>query len=201
MTVTTPATSEQQPVPRPDPNGILAAALDAGTVEQASAVLPSTRRVVSVPVFTREETFWTDPPARGMAAIPNKPLYAFEGAPHYPELLIVRLLEGAGWGAAWRKTWNGVAYWRDVNETVEPGPMALSIVEQITRQAGYEGPWDIIAWRDRQLRILASRPAGGQPITAYMADWLDSALRMGVPIGCFAVVAHHAPRQRPPRRR
>jgi hypothetical protein len=119
----------------------------------------------------------------------------------YPELLVVRLLERAGWGAAWRKTWNGVSYWRDVNETVEPAPLAMSIVNQITRQAGYEGSWDIVAWKDRELRLLASRSAGGQRVSAYMADWLDAAMRMGVPVGCFGVVEHESPRARPPRRR
>jgi hypothetical protein len=34
-----------------------------------------------------------------------------------------------------------------------------------------------------------------------MADWLDTALRMGLPLGCFAVVEHQAPRPKPARRR
>jgi hypothetical protein len=171
----------------------LARALHSASVEHAAAVLPSSRQVVSVPVYVRREILWTGEAPRGLGAIPYKRLYAFEGDPLYPELLVVRLLERAGWGAAWRKTWNGVSYWRDVNETVEPGPLAMSIVEQITRQAGYEGSWDIVAWRDRELRLLASRPAGGQRVSAYMADWLDAAMRMGVPAGCFAVVEHDAP--------
>ena len=179
----------------------MAAALGAATVEQATAILPSTRRAVQVPVYIRHETHWTDEAPRGLGAIPNKTVYELDGAPIYPELLVVRLLERAGWGAAWRKTWNGVAYWRDLNETVEPGPLALSIIGQVTRQAGYEGSWDIVAWRDRELRLMCSRPAGGQRVSAYMADWLDAALRMGLPIGCFGVVEHEAPRRNPVRRR
>ena len=183
------------------PSASLGVALHADSIEQAAAVLPSSRQVVSVPVYVRHETPWTGEAPRQLGAIPGKRLYAHDGAPFYPELLVVRLLERAGWGAAWRKTWNGVSYWRDVNEAVEPGALALSIVGQITRQAGYEGSWDILAWRDRELRLLASRPAGGQRVSAYMADWLDAAMRMGVPSGCFAVVEHEAPRQRPVRRR
>lgn len=171
----------------------LARALHAVSVEHASAILPFSRRVVSVPVYVRREILWSGEAPRGLAAIPNRRLYAHEGAPFYPELLVVRLLERAGWGAAWRKTWNGVSYWRDVNERVEPGRLAMSIVEQITRQAGYEGSWDIVAWRDRELRLLTSRPAGGQRVSAYMSDWLGAAMGMGVPAGCFAVVEHDAP--------
>lgn len=197
MTVAVAGRTGQQP---PQPASSLADALGA-SVEQAQAVLPSTRRVVELPVYVRHETQWADAPPRELGAIPNKTIYTLDGVPIYPELLVVRLLERAGWGAAWRKTWNGVAYWRDVNETVEPGPLALSIVEQVTRQAGYEGSWDIVAWRGRELRLLSSRAAGGQRVSAYMADWLDSALRMGLPLGCFAVVEHNAPRRKPGRRR
>lgn len=182
-------------------SGPMASALEAHRVEHVTAVLPSSRRVVSVPVYVRHETTWTGEPPRELGAIPNKRLYAFEGAPLYPELVVVRLLERAGWGAAWRKTWNGAAYWRAVNEVIEPGPLALSIVSQIARQAGYEGSWDIVAWRERELRLLASRPSGGQPVSAYMADWLDAAMRLGVPVGCFGVVEHDAPRSRASRRR
>jgi hypothetical protein len=179
----------------------MALVLGASSVIEASAVLPSTRRVVQVPIYVRSETPWTGPLTRRSGAIPSKPLYTLDGEPVYPELLVVRLLERAGWGAAWRKTWNGVAYWRDVDEIVEPGPMALSIVQQVSRQAGYDGSWDIVAWRDRELRLLCSRAGGGQPVSAYMADWMDTALRMGLPLGCFAVVEHQAPRPKPVRRR
>jgi hypothetical protein len=183
------------------PGSPLAVALGASSVAEAPAVLPSTRRIVQLPVYIRAETPWTGTQARRSGPIPNKPLYTLDGQPIYPELLVVRLLERAGWGAAWRKTWNVVAYWRDVNETVEPGAMALSIVQQVCRQAGYDGSWDILAWRDRELRLLSSRAAGGQRVSAYMADWLDTALRMGLPLGCFAVVEHQVPKTRPARRR
>jgi hypothetical protein len=33
-----------------------------------------------------------------------------------------------------------------------------------------------------------------------MADWLEAALRMGIPLGCFALVEHHSV-TRPARRR
>ena len=183
------------------PDSPMAEMLGASSVIDAPAVLPSTRRVVQVPVYVRAEVPWTGPPTRRSGAIPSKPLYTLDGEPIYPELLVVRLLERAGWGAAWRKTWNGVAYWRDVDEVAEPGAMALSIVQQVSRQAGYDGSWDIVAWRDRELRLLCSRAGGGQRVSAYMADWLDTALRMGLPLGCFAVVEHQLPRPRPARRR
>lgn len=179
----------------------MAVALGASDVEFAQAVLPSTRQVVQLPIYVRHEKPWVEPAPRERVPAPGTRIFTLDGLPLAPELLVVRLLERAGWGAAWRRTWNGVAYWRDVKERVEPGPLALTIVEQVARQAGYEGAWDIVAWRGRELRLFASRAADGQRISAYMADWLDTAMRMGVPLGCFAVVEHHVPRRSPVRRR
>ena len=183
------ATVRADKSPRSD-SGPLAAALGATAVEETAVVLPSTRRVVQLPVYLRAEETWHDELPKEFAAVPNKPAYILDGAPTYPELVVVRLLEKAGWGAAWRKSWNGVAYWRDINEKVEPSALAIEIIGQVTRQAGYEGSWDIVAWRGRELRLLCSRTPGGQRVSAYMADWLDAALRMGIPLGCFAVVEH-----------
>ncbi|HSM38396.1 MAG TPA: hypothetical protein VK838_03620 [Candidatus Limnocylindrales bacterium] len=179
----------------------LTIALEATGVEQTVAVLPSTRRAVELPVYLRHETHWSNELPREFAAVPNKPAFSFDGEPLYPELVVVRLLERAGWGAALRKTWNGTAYWRGINDPVEPGPLALTIVEQISRQAGHLGQWDIVAWRGRELRLLTSRLAGGQRVTAFLSDWLDAALRLGIPLGCFAIVEHEVAKPRPVRRR
>jgi hypothetical protein len=113
--------------------------------------------------------------------------------------LIVHLLEQAGWGAAWRKNWGGTAYWRAIRDPITPPPLPLAILEQVSRQAGHDTPWDIIAWRGRELRLLVCRTDEGQRVGAYLANWLDAALRMGIPLGCFAIVQLRL--ERLPRRR
>ncbi|MGH2456497.1 MAG: hypothetical protein ACRDHD_09615, partial [Candidatus Limnocylindria bacterium] len=173
-------------------------ALAATSVEEVSVVLPSSRRPVTVPGYVRDELRWPGELPRSFDSVPNKPAFAFDGGPLYPELIVVRLLERAGWDAAWRKNWNTVAYWRDIGEPVEPSALAVAIVDQVSRQAGHMAPWDIVAWRGRELRLLVSRTSD-QRSSAYLANWLDAALRMGIPLGCFAVVEHRAdpvPRRR-----
>jgi hypothetical protein len=162
-------------------------------------ILPHDGRRVELQHYVRNESIWLAELPSEFGAIPNKVPYELDGAPLYPELLIVRLLEAAGWSAAWRKTWNGEAYWRDVRQSIEPPDTVVSVIEQISAYAGHSGQWDILAWRDRQLRLLTSRQAGGQLVSAYQAAWLSVALRTGLPISCFAVVEHRV--ARPPRRR
>lgn len=201
-----PSTKQRASAPRrPEPSPILdaplTAALGASVVMPATIHLPSSRRDVQVPAYVRTEVSWTDELPRTFAVIPNKRAYALDGLAYYPELLVVRLLERAGWGAAWRKTWGGEAYWRDINEVASPSPLALTIVEQVNRQAGHAGSWDIVAWRGRELRLLSSRRAGAERVSSFLAEWLEAALRMGIPLGCFALVEHHSATQPRPRRR
>ena len=180
-------------IPRDAPRSELAVALAPTDILEAAVDLPSRSRVL-VPIYVRREERWTGPVPATFGSVPNKEAYAFEGAPTYPELLVVKLLERGGWGAAWRKTWGGDAYWRDIRDPVSPPPLALSIIEQVSRQAGHGAPWDIVAWRDRELRLLVSRVGSGQRVSAYLANWLDAALRMGIPLGCFAIVEHRTER-------
>lgn len=177
----------------------LEAVLHATSVEEVAGVLPSTGRPVVVPGYVRHEKLWSADLPDGFNAVPNKPAYVLNGKPLYPELLVVRLLERAGWKAAWNKRWGIAAFWRDIGEAVEPPAMAVAILDQVTQQAGHLAPWDIVAWRGRELRLLVSRTGDGGRLGAYLASWLDAALRMGIPLGCFAVVEHRS--DPPPTRR
>lgn len=176
----------------------LATALGASESLIVTVDRPWPRGQAHVAVHVRQEVAWTRAFPPGFPTIPNKTAFVLDGAPAYPELLIVQLLERAGWSAAWRKNFGGLDYWRDIREPIAPPPVVLSIVEQVSRQAGHLTPWDIVAWRGRQVRFLVSRTHDGQPVGAYLANWMDAALRMGVPSACFAVVqqlAKHTPRR------
>ena len=177
----------------------MADALAPTDVLQVSVDMPSSRGPVQLPVYVRRELRWRDALPATFGAVPNKQAIAFDGAPSYPELVVVQLLERAGWSAAWRKNWGGLAYWRAIREPVELPALTLSILAQVSRQAGHDSPWDVVAWRGRELRLLVSRSDSGQRVSAYVANWLDAALRMGIPLGCFGIVEHHI--ERIPRRR
>jgi hypothetical protein len=158
--------------------------------------LPSSARRVQLPVYVRREVRWRERLPERFGAVPNKEAITLDGAPTYPELVVVRLLERGGWQAAWRKNWGGLGYWRDIREPVTLPPLPLTIIDQVSRQAGHESPWDVVAWRGRELRLLVSRMEGANRVSAYVANWIDAALRMGVPLGCFGIVEHHVDRVR-----
>jgi hypothetical protein len=168
----------------------LGLALRATSVRTVPVALQSTGRLVQVPAYLRDETRWTEPMPPTHKTIPNKPAFEFDGAALYPEFVVLRLLERGGWGAAWRKNWGGTAFWADIGQVVDPPPRALSIFDQVSAHAGGAGAWDIFAWRDREVLFILSKACGHDRITAYQARWLDTALRMGIPLACFAIVEY-----------
>jgi hypothetical protein len=168
----------------------LGVALAATSVRPMSVPLQSTGRLVQVPAYLRPEAPWTGPLPTAHKTIPNKPAFDFEGQALYPEFVVLRLLERDGWGAAWRKNWGGTAFWRDIGEVVEPPPRARAVFDQVSERAGHAGAWDIFAWRGRQVLFVESMPVGIDRVTAYQARWLDTALSMGVPLACFAIVEY-----------
>jgi len=168
----------------------LGMALRATSVRTIPVAMQSTGRLVQVPAYLRMETRWTGPLPPAHKTIPNKTALDFEGAPLYPEFVVLRLLERDGWGGAWRKNWGGTAFWRDIGQVVEPPARALSIFDQLSERAGHAGAWDIFAWRGREVLFVLSKPLGNDRITAYKARWLDTALGMGVPLACFAIVEY-----------
>lgn len=185
VTAATPAARVQ----RPQPAGMsLADALAPSDRTLMAVDLPPPRGQVAVPTYRRKEMRWKGELPTTFGSVPNKVALTFDGAPIYPELLIVQLLERSGWSAAWRKNWGGTAFWRDIRDPVTLPALPLAILEQVSRQAGHETPWDILAWRGRELRLLVSRTDEGQRVGAYLANWLDAALRMGIPLACFAIV-------------
>jgi hypothetical protein len=180
-------------------DGTLARALQADALHRVPVILPHAPWQVEIQGYVRRERVWTGELPEGFGVVPNKVPYQLDGAPHYPELLVVRLLESAGWSAAWRKTWNGLAYWRDLREPIELPDGVASALELISLNAGHSGHWELVAWRGRQLRLLTSRTSGGQLVSAYQAEWLSIARRLGIPVGCFGVIEHRVVRA--PRRR
>jgi hypothetical protein len=168
----------------------LGSALGATSVRTIPVALQSIGRGAAVSAYLRSETRWKGALPKTHMAVPNKLALEFEGVPLYPEFIVLRLLERDGWGAAWRKNWGGTAFWRQIGEVVEPSPRARSVFDQVSARAEYAGAWDILAWRGREVLFVLSKPVGNDRITAYQARWLDTALRMGVPLSCFAIVEY-----------
>ncbi|HEY0997883.1 MAG TPA: hypothetical protein VGD77_17970 [Gemmatimonadaceae bacterium] len=122
----------------------------------------------------------------------GKAVLDVEGEPAFAELVILKLLERAGWSGVWIDTYRNKyrrAYWGAEPIAALP-PFPASALQAILskRDAGRSGTWDILAWNESELLFAESKRAGHDAIRPSQATWLAAALDMGHPLESFLVV-------------
>jgi hypothetical protein len=166
--------------------GAIGRLLGAETHRQISVTLPMSGRIVAVPAYQRSETRFAGVLPENFRTVPNKVAVDFDGAALYPEFAIVRRLEAAGWGATWRKNWQGAAFWSDIAVTFDPPPKVLALFDRIAAVAG-AGAWDILAWKGNDVLFVESKQYGSDKLTPNQRRWLEVALDQGIPLDAFAI--------------
>jgi hypothetical protein len=128
----------------------------------------------------------------GFGVVPNKPGLNFDRQVLYPEFVLVRLLEKAGWSAAWSKNWHGRAYWRAIGEDVDLPPFIQTVMASLaSRVTGKGGAWDIVAWREPdRILFVESKQRGKDALRTNQLEWLEAALESGMHLDSFAVAEY-----------
>ena len=163
----------------------------ARAVEPTAAVMPSSGKTVRVPTVLRTERHATGGYPRNFGTVPNKPAIRFGREIMYPEIVLVRLLEDRGWVAAWRKNWQGKAFWRAIGEDVAvPGPVRVVVDQLAAAVGGKGGAWDVIAWKGNQLLFVESKKHQKDKLRPTQLAWLEQALAAGMRMESFAIVEY-----------
>jgi hypothetical protein len=184
-------TSEPRDIPKDAPSGDLARLLGAESNRPVTVTLPISQRQVTVTAFQRREQRFLDALPANFRTIPNKVAVDLDGSAVYPEFAMIRRLEAAGWGAAWRKNWHGTAFWSDIGVTCEVPDEVLALFERVSDVAG-AGAWDILAWKEGQVLFIESKEYGSDKLTANQLRWLETALDQGLSIDSFAIHEYRA---------
>jgi hypothetical protein len=107
------------------------------------------------------------------------------------EVEIVRRLRTAGWSAFWFDSFGKApSTWRRYTTTIAALPTELATtLSAIETSAGLQrgGRWDVIAWRDGDVRFIELK-GEGDSIRPNQRAWVASALRHGFQPSQFAVV-------------
>ena len=179
------------PAPSPSvvqgpPTGEIARLLGAEAEREIAVTLPSSGRRVTVRGYRRRETRFAGTLPANFRTVPNKVAVDLDGVAVYPEFAIVRRLEAAGWEAAWRKNWQGAAFWADIGTLAHVPDPVLAVFDSVAKTAG-AGAWDILAWKDGRVLFIESKQSGSDKLTLNQLRWLETALDAGIPIESFAV--------------
>jgi hypothetical protein len=178
--------------------GGLATMLNAEEVPPTITVLPRSGCAVEVQTLRRREVGWGAPTPASFASVPNKAALNFEGHPAWAEIVLVRLLERGGWGAAWVKNWGGLAFWRDVNDPIELPQMPSALLQKVETMTGVRGGcWDVFAWRGDDVLFIESKQHRRDRLRPTQKIWLETAIGCDVPLSAFAVVEWDAETPKP----
>lgn len=120
----------------------------------------------------------------------NKAVLDFHGKPLFAELVILRLLQRAGWEGVWVDT-----YRRTFRQSLPPSrcdlpPDAQNFFERIVRanDGRRGGCWDIFAWKGRRYLFVESKRRHRDSIRATQINWYESARKVGVTANSFLIL-------------
>jgi hypothetical protein len=161
-------------------------------------LLPNSSRTVAVPTVLRRETLWTGVLPEAWNAVPNKPALTLGDRCWYPEFILVRLLEAAGWSAVFRKNFKGrAAFWTDIETPLNLPPAQRTQFAALSPGlTNGGGCWDVIAWRGDETVFIESKQRGNDTLNANQRRWLGHALGTGiVPLESFLIAEYSMPRK------
>ena len=176
----------------------LASVLSAEERTPVSIVLPASGASVSIRTLLRREVrAATDVARAGSCWAPNKPALAFEGTTTWAELVLVRLLEAAGWDARWIRNWTGGRqFCVEVDQQRNFPPAPAEIFEALHRRAAQlrgAGTWDVFAWSGDDYLFLESKQHGSSDrLNSNQIAFLEAGLEEGFTVDQFAIVEYDA---------
>ncbi len=140
----------------------------------------------TTPIFAR----WRGEPIKDSYG--GKMILDFDGEPVFAELAILRALQDSGWDGVWVDTFKKkyrVGYWVDNYEIDLPIEQEV-LLKRIYRRAGTsKGCWDVFCWKDnRQLLFAEAKRRGRDQFRDSQRQWLEAAIKLGLPLTSFLVV-------------
>ena len=151
-------------------------------------ILPTSRREVGVRTLLQRELPWAGEEPASFRKVPNKPRLSFDGQVVYPEFILLRLLERAGWSGCWVNNWLG-RLWRDIDVEVTLPPRQAELFRQIEVCAGGRGgAWDVFAWHGDKVFFIESKQRTNDRLQSTQLAWLECGLEREVPLSSFLIV-------------
>lgn len=120
----------------------------------------------------------------------NKPILDFNGNPLFAELFALRTFKTKGYDGVWADTYRRT-FRTELPEKHEDKISLPDFVQQKLKQINPDGKlsgtWDLILWKDNELKFVELKRLGKDYIRQTQIDFLDRALKNGVPVESFEI--------------
>lgn len=147
--------------------------------------LPHSGEPFEIPLCRPEFSLWPDNARRPTFDFGGKTFLNFENEPVFAEILILRLLERAGWRGCWVSAY-GRKYLCDMpsdfrlSNGIRLPPQQDRILQEIARRAEMPGGcFDVLAWRKNKILFCEAKRAGRDKFRPTQKKWLEAALADG----------------------
>lgn len=159
------------------------------TVARDNLVLPSGNSV-DVPRCHLYLTKWE---GEDMPTYGGKTILNYKGEALYAELVVLRILQNAGWSGVWVDTYRQ-KYRTGLPEDganmvtkddVIDSPPFVQYPEAFTK---FGGCWDIVAWKDEQIIFCECKRQKQDSIRDTQLSWLEDRLGEGAKVDQFLIV-------------
>ena len=120
----------------------------------------------------------------------NKPVLDYNGNPLFAELLALRIFKEKGFNGVWADTFSRT-FRTELPEKKEPKIILPNFVQselnKINPDGKLNGTWDLILWKNKELRFVELKRKGKDKIRPTQIDFLERALKTGIPIENFEI--------------
>lgn len=120
----------------------------------------------------------------------NKLVLDFMGEPAFAEIVILKIFQKSGWDGVWVDTYHNkfrTSYWP--KNSVEIPPEHKELLHKIYNESGAnKGCWDVFCWKNGLYCFAESKRHGRDKIRDSQRQWLEAAIKCGLPLTSFIVV-------------
>src|SRR3989344_1489485 len=117
----------------------------------------------------------------------KKPVLDYKGEPLFAELVILRLLQEAGWDGAWIETYDGINFlqrmpqgWSLKADQVSIPEDKEELLRQIWKTAKTTACFDVLAWKNDETLFCEAKRTGKDKLTNAQLKFIEGALACGI---------------------
>jgi hypothetical protein len=115
----------------------------------------------------------------------NKRFLEYKKQPVFAEILILRLLESAGWNGVWVEPFGGFKFLREMPKDAKLGGVEIPAMQNafllsLKKAVGKGGIFDVFAWRDGEFIFCESKEKGKDKFQDTQTRWIKSVLELGI---------------------
>ena len=120
----------------------------------------------------------------------NKPVLDYKGTPLFAELFALRIFKEKGFNGVWADSYRKTCR-TELPEKKEPKITLPDFVknqlDQINPDNKLSGTWDLILWKENEIRFVELKRKNKDKIRQTQIDFLDRATKYGIPIENFEI--------------